>query len=402
MPKKKKRCQKGYSCGYTCINVSKICRIEFPDGVSFSLDKRELVLSSPYKPQEKKSGSLRKQSIEAFAGAEKDLYKEITKEKIEARIKEIEDQKEGYKNILNSPNSIDIQKQVAKDSLEKTDRNIETLKNALKRAEEVRSKETNAAKAPAYSNDEIKSYIESGDFDKDVGTTNKARKTSWTKEELDNMRKTGPVAPFIADDYSFQEAIYEAQGFNAKPTIVDSVEDIRFNNNLLKDPSGAPLVLMRGVSSVEFQEDLKRGSTHYLGKGIYGNGTYFAASAPADVKKGDYSLEKPNTVAKNFGGNVIVAGLKKDAKVWTGTFQELTKLERKLADKYEDIDGELWNMTGLGVKMALEGYDAYLARNTESPYTSAVGAGPDDSNFWVVLNRGALVIAEGNVPADYK
>lgn len=40
MAKKKKRCTTGYSCGSSCISVTKECRVEFPTGVSVALDKK--------------------------------------------------------------------------------------------------------------------------------------------------------------------------------------------------------------------------------------------------------------------------------------------------------------------------------------------------------------------------
>lgn len=38
--KKKKQCTSGYSCGASCISVTKECRVEFPTGVSVGLDRR--------------------------------------------------------------------------------------------------------------------------------------------------------------------------------------------------------------------------------------------------------------------------------------------------------------------------------------------------------------------------
>lgn len=46
--KKKKKCLKGYSCGFSCISKFKGCRREFPEGISVTLDTME-VLRSPKK-----------------------------------------------------------------------------------------------------------------------------------------------------------------------------------------------------------------------------------------------------------------------------------------------------------------------------------------------------------------
>ncbi len=53
--KKKKNCQKGYSCGFTCISVYKVCLIEFPEGVSVALDRGASFRNQTGKPYEKPS-----------------------------------------------------------------------------------------------------------------------------------------------------------------------------------------------------------------------------------------------------------------------------------------------------------------------------------------------------------
>ena len=42
----KKNCKKGYSCGRSCIAVSRACRKEFPNNVSVSLDKKTVIDNS--------------------------------------------------------------------------------------------------------------------------------------------------------------------------------------------------------------------------------------------------------------------------------------------------------------------------------------------------------------------
>ena len=49
--KKKKVCTKGYSCGISCISVTKACRKEFPDGVAVMLDSRKILRASAYEPK---------------------------------------------------------------------------------------------------------------------------------------------------------------------------------------------------------------------------------------------------------------------------------------------------------------------------------------------------------------
>lgn len=51
--RKKKNCQKGYSCGFTCISITKMCLKEFPEGVSVSLENRSVLRSYPIEPKPK-------------------------------------------------------------------------------------------------------------------------------------------------------------------------------------------------------------------------------------------------------------------------------------------------------------------------------------------------------------
>lgn len=46
----KRKCTKGYSCGKSCISVTRACLKEFPEGVSVALDDRSVVKPESKKP----------------------------------------------------------------------------------------------------------------------------------------------------------------------------------------------------------------------------------------------------------------------------------------------------------------------------------------------------------------
>jgi hypothetical protein len=385
MAKKKKNCQKGYSCGYTCISVTKACLVEFPDGISVSLDNRSVMRSYPIEPRDKGSAPDPKPKIEKVSskGAfEYELYKQLLdrKDYYTAKLEEYKDKKE--EDL--SPQQATIKRNSSK--LLKKLGELEKQKDSLLNNNDVPDYLVMGEESRTKFVDE---QIASGAYDKDFGPLNKANKTSWSKKETKEIRdilKKEPVNAAL-------RKVYEIQGFDSKPTIVDSVEDIRFNNNIMKDDNGRPLVFFRAVDDPLYHEELKNGDKHFTGTGIYGNGTYFAAQAPAD-KGADLGTAVGELYY--YGNKGIAAGLHKDAKVWTGTYDELKQLSKDLSKKY---GGEM----NLGVLMAMEGYDAYLGRNTAkgSGFPSYI-TNEGEPNYWVVLNRGALVIADGAVLDDYR
>lgn len=173
-----------------------------------------------------------------------------------------------------------------------------------------------------------------------------------------------------------QAKIYEARGFNAKPEIVDSPEDIYNHKGLKEGKDGKALVMLRGMPDQKFHDDLREGSEHFVGKGVYGNGTYVATM---DEQK---NLVVAEALVRNYGSNIAAMGIKKEAKVWEGTDRDLENLQVELAKKWfpdKPVPPDI------GLLMAMEGYDGYKAKGGNPPY-------------YVVLNRGMLVVAKEPVP----
>lgn len=192
------------------------------------------------------------------------------------------------------------------------------------------------------------------------------------KELLDFVRENSREDP-----KGSQAEIYKKMGYNAKPDLVDSRSDLAFNENLLRGEDGLPMVLYRGVSKVEFQDQLRTGDTHFVGEGKVGNGTYSAAPKRQDL---DYLA---SDTANGYGNSKIAFGIKKDAKFFSEG--DLSKETEKIAKKY-GIDPK---NTDTGMLMALGGWDAYVAKEYDA-----------ESEF-VILNRGAMVISKENITEEW-
>lgn len=90
MSKVKKQCSVGYSCGKSCISLSKACRVSFPEGVAVSLENRTLERSLPipsppvavnqekYDPKEGEEKRKKKSPPPPKAKAQEPLKREIS------------------------------------------------------------------------------------------------------------------------------------------------------------------------------------------------------------------------------------------------------------------------------------------------------------------------------------
>jgi hypothetical protein len=175
-----------------------------------------------------------------------------------------------------------------------------------------------------------------------------------------------------ADNYatvndSFFKSIIEAQAFDGLPELVDTAADLG---------EGA---FYRGISAVggstaaELAEGFRSGD-FFLGKGLYGDGTYFSSKNAANA----YAAMGESR------GAVLAASLRSDAKVMRfRNTTELYKFSEELMEEAERLDVE----TGFGHLMAMKGYDAYRV-GVYNPDVSA-----DIETYTVVLNRTALRVA---------
>jgi len=213
--------------------------------------------------------------------------------------------------------------------------------------------------------------------------------------------------------------VYERQGFNARPTRVKTFKELESSKELLKGADGKNLILYRGVGSKEYADQFKGigpdGGMHYPGTGNYGRGTYAASrnfyTSGALSKKGserafytarsyatykDFSIKDVNkgNIPRQVARERITAmGLKKDAKVllWKRGKDIVEGADSDWLDWTEWIQKEATRKTGLvygseGEAVAALGYDAYQV--------PGVGHADGYEDFWVILNRGALVVSD--------
>ncbi len=196
--------------------------------------------------------------------------------------------------------------------------------------------------------------------------------------------------------------IYRLQGYDARPEVVSSRKDLESRDDLVKGRDGKALVLWRGVTSVEFADQFKgagpRGDVHYPGSGIYGNGTYAASESPGTPNRRSALKEAESYTGwgdENKDRRITAFGIRKDANIvqfegkdWMerggGKFNDWKK---GIIKKAEDETGRVFH--DIGEAAAALGVHAYRVPQGR------------DEDFWVILNRGALVVAADPQMEDY-
>ena len=133
---------------------------------------------------------------------------------------------------------------------------------------------------------------------------------------------------------------------------------------------------------------------HFAGYGVLGNGTYAAETPPNSYR--NYGLRVARSYAgRNGGGTQVRMTLKKDAKVaaYTTVRRQQREFLSKLGQAYYsgtigfDTYKALNNIcVDVGRFGALRGYEAWYDK------TGAHSGATRNSPFWVITNRGALII----------
>jgi len=186
--------------------------------------------------------------------------------------------------------------------------------------------------------------------------------------------------------------IYDMQGYNAKPEIVFSRKDLENRKDLIQGDDGKALMLWRGVSNLEYSNQFKGigpdGGIHFQGEGLYGNGTYAASVSPGSPHK-----STPYVTAKSYSGTsdkfqerITVFGIRNDANVVMFDGDDKLIRSRRYNMWASDIIAEARSKLGyefhdVGEAAAAMGIHAYRVPQTF------------EEDYWVVLNRGALVVA---------
>lgn len=187
--------------------------------------------------------------------------------------------------------------------------------------------------------------------------------------------------------------IYEEQGFNAKPELVATANDLNKRKDLLTNMDGTNVVLYRGVTTQEFSDQFKglgpNGDEHFAGRGIFGNGSY--AGAPSFENPGATSQAGKNVAAaysgerKDLASKVTAFGLRSDANVSTFRGKSYNERSRAYDQWYDRTLKEAEQKTGykfndVGEAAAALGVHAYQVPQR-------------DGDYYIVLNRGAVVAA---------
>jgi hypothetical protein len=224
-------------------------------------------------------------------------------------------------------------------------------------------------------------------------------------------------------DYSHSDqtlaAIYTAQGFHAKPQVVDQDE---FDGMAQR---GEIVPLYRGVQSLrsdpdeatadQIADDFRNGDIHYAGFGVYGNGTYASPSAHMAYDYGKTTSTRD--------GHLLRMALRPDARVvdfeqlraeqqaatHSGRYQVMTQQVldssdeltperlaafREASERMRDSHDPDWEglIGDMGRYAAMRGYDAIIASfdMLSERYREVV-----------ILNRGAVIVdREQTRPAD--
>ena len=236
------------------------------------------------------------------------------------------------------------------------------------------------------------------------------------------------------DSPMYNDYLFWKQGFNKRPTRVKNVQALKDRKDLVKGADGENLVLYRGVSNDNWNDQFKgigkAGDNYFAGEGIYGNGTYAAARNLHGTKaslskstKNAIEIAENYTQSNAFAAPLSVAekkkritafGLKKDAnfKTWEkGSSTKNLKFEHAFPDsnwykqtfqKWEDETiAKAKKLTGydietVGEACSILGIDGY---QVPLPLVELVKEGGQelmhfDADYWVILNRSAIVVSD--------
>lgn len=215
--------------------------------------------------------------------------------------------------------------------------------------------------------------------------------------------------------------VYEERGYNAKPQRVSTEE---FSKMVQEEPDRQRM--WRGIGEADFRRELHESDTHWVGMGVFGNGTYFAGTT--STATGNDAL----TEAGGYGNIMTRAMLAKDAKIVNykeiapaiqaamalrqNTKEELETLStEELRDraggfrlgyvKDEDDDLPHWE-AGRKLILAEKNANAYKGTQDAGRVAAILGydairspivQGPGKSvDYMVILNRGKLILDDEN------
>jgi len=180
----------------------------------------------------------------------------------------------------------------------------------------------------------------------------------------------------------FLKNILASQGFNGKPKVVSAAEYKKY-----VDEGAVPVY--RGISSNKkaepsaFIQQYLQGDDPFIGKGMFGDGTYFASTR--DVAE---SFAKTNVQGQKLRyGEVIDAVLNPQARVVN--IEDIPRLSGQLFgnDKYEFAQDFYDDASAIAAAL---GYDAIRIPTPVIKW----GEPPIGSDYYIILNRTAVIVKE--------
>jgi hypothetical protein len=187
----------------------------------------------------------------------------------------------------------------------------------------------------------------------------------------------------------YLKKVLDEQGFNGKPVIVSSAE-------YQKAIDSGAVPLFRGVAGDtpqqvdEFVTQLLNGDTPYVGRGMFGDGTYFTDKGTTALK-----FAKEDRVGNpiNFG-KTIDAALSPQARVIDledirTQFQSTTTMTPAQRELYYSYPQDFYEDASMWA--ASNGYDAIRIKNPVVNWQTQEAL-PD--TYTIILNRTALIIKE--------
>tara|TARA_B100001287_G_scaffold250351_1_gene230820 strand:- start:1856 stop:4123 length:2268 start_codon:yes stop_codon:yes gene_type:complete len=224
--------------------------------------------------------------------------------------------------------------------------------------------------------------------------------------------------------------------YNKKPIRVKNVDELKKRTDVVKAADGENLIIYRGVTDEKFANQFKglgaKGSEHYAGNGIYGNGSYAAARnihgpksivgkanndalALAKQYAGE-DLELNMVLTKNQTEKRVTAfALRKDANIKTWKAGSSTKTTRKsqfhagpdgewyeqnfkvwkedTIKKAEKLTGLKYNSVGeAATALGIDAYQVPLPLTQMDEVTGVITRTTFD--YWVILNRSAIIVSD--------
>ena len=224
--------------------------------------------------------------------------------------------------------------------------------------------------------------------------------------------------------------------FNNKPLRVKNIDELKKRTDVVKAADGENLIIYRGVTDEKFANQFKglgtKGSEHYAGNGIYGNGSYAAArniNGPKSIVK--KANNDALALAKEYAGedleyNMILSkaqtnkrvtafALRKDANIKTWKAGSSTKTTRKsqfhagpdgdwytenflpwreeTIAKAEKLTGLKYNSVGEAcTALGIDAYQVPLPLTEMDEVTKVITRRTMD--YWVILNRSAIIVSD--------